>query len=72
MTRTPLCVLHTADVHLDGDGADGHHEGERLIFQRIVDLLSVVILPGNHGCLYERIYGTPSRPALALRPPRMA
>jgi DNA repair exonuclease SbcCD nuclease subunit len=89
LTRTPLCVLHTADLHLDGHGADGHRERERLVFQRIagrvladrVDLLliavdlfdhtrasdetvafvrreldrrrqPVVILPGNHDCLY--------------------
>jgi DNA repair exonuclease SbcCD nuclease subunit len=39
MTRSPLRVLHTTDLHLDGDGdgADAHRGGERLVFRRIVD-----------------------------------
>ena len=39
MTRTPLCVLHIADLHVDGDGyeAGGHRERERLVLPRIVD-----------------------------------
>jgi hypothetical protein len=39
MTRRPPRVPHTADLHVDGDGdgAHGHCERERLLFQRIVD-----------------------------------
>ena len=43
-SRRPLRVLHTADVHLDGDGGGSpgqqaaHRERGRRVFQRIVDL----------------------------------
>jgi hypothetical protein len=49
MTRRPPRVPHTADLHVDGDGdgAHGHCERERLVFQRIVDrvLADCVDLP---------------------------